>query len=415
MICNNKMKFLLINKYLYLRGGTETYLFNLAKSLEERGFGVCYFGMLDSRNVIPDKNRCFIPNSDFYVKHSLREKIRILSSFSYSKEAQKKLKRLIDIEHPDVAVVGLVHGNLTSSIFEILHSSGVKTIYVNHDYHNSCPASTFFRGNEICTECRDHHYRHCLFHRCIKNSFVLSYFCAKENYLMEKKKSLNFVDAFVSPSLFMKDHLTNPDPSDRRNYVMYNYIPNERLFDNAPVCRGLYLLYFGRLAKEKGVDLIIDSLSRLKDCHINLIIAGRGPEERDLRERASKSGARSHIFFVGFQTGRALQELIIHSSFVVYPSKWYENCPYSVIESLGLKKPVIIAHNGGMAELVNNGETGFVFETDASRSLDNALLESQKIDDKNYYEMSEKAFNSCVFRFSENNYLNNLLRIVNSI
>jgi glycosyltransferase involved in cell wall biosynthesis len=50
------------------------------------------------------------------------------------------------------------------------------------------------------------------------------------------------------------------------------------------------------------------------------------------------------------------------AKFVVVPSEWYENLPYSLVEALLLAKPVLGARIGGIPELVLDNETGFLFE-----------------------------------------------------
>ena len=64
---------------------------------------------------------------------------------------------------------------------------------------------------------------------------------------------------------------------------------------------------------------------------------------------------------VGFQKGYNLENLIRNASFTVYPSEWYENCPFSVIESLMYGTPVIGSDIGGIPELIRDGENGNLF------------------------------------------------------
>ena len=63
----------------------------------------------------------------------------------------------------------------------------------------------------------------------------------------------------------------------------------------------------------------------------------------------------------GFVMGEALQELIAGARFSVYPSEWYENCPFSVMESQLYGTPVLVTDLGGAPELVQAGKTGELF------------------------------------------------------
>jgi len=72
---------------------------------------------------------------------------------------------------------------------------------------------------------------------------------------------------------------------------------------------------------------------------------------------------------VGFQTGASLEKLIREARFSVYPSEWYENCPFSVMESQMYGTPVVGANIGGIPELIEEGKTGDLFAAGNARDL----------------------------------------------
>jgi glycosyltransferase involved in cell wall biosynthesis len=86
------------------------------------------------------------------------------------------------------------------------------------------------------------------------------------------------------------------------------------------------------------------------------VFAGSGPLEHLLE-------GVPNIKNVGFQRGEALEILIREARFTVYPSEWYENCPFSVMESQMYGTPVLGANIGGIPELIRVGETGELFES----------------------------------------------------
>ena len=79
--------------------------------------------------------------------------------------------------------------------------------------------------------------------------------------------------------------------------------------------------------------------------------AGSGPLEGEL-------AGIQNLKNVGFQSGKALEKLIVEAQFSVYPSEWYENCPFSVMESLMYGTPVLGADIGGIPELIDAGVNG---------------------------------------------------------
>ena len=115
-----------------------------------------------------------------------------------------------------------------------------------------------------------------------------------------------------------------------------------------------YALYFGRFSEEKGIGTLIKVCRELPD--VQFIFAGTGPLEETV------SGVKN-IKNVGFQKGEALEKLIREARFSIYPSEWYENCPFSVMESQMYGTPVLGADIGGIPELIQVGKTGELFES----------------------------------------------------
>ena len=95
---------------------------------------------------------------------------------------------------------------------------------------------------------------------------------------------------------------------------------------------------------------------------VNFIFAGTGPLEEAVN-------GIPNIKNVGFQKGAALEKLIWEARFSIYPSEWYENCPFSVMESQMYGTPVLGANIGGIPELIQVGKTGELFESGNASEL----------------------------------------------
>ena len=121
-----------------------------------------------------------------------------------------------------------------------------------------------------------------------------------------------------------------------------------------------YVLYFGRFSEEKGIGTLIKVCKELPD--MNFIFAGTGPLEKQIE-------SIPNIRNVRFQTGQALESLIREARFSIYPSEWYENCPFSVMESQMYGTPVLGANIGGISELIQVGKTGELFESGNAAEL----------------------------------------------
>ena len=82
----------------------------------------------------------------------------------------------------------------------------------------------------------------------------------------------------------------------------------------------------------------------------------------ELNELEDQISGIQNVKNVGFQKGAALENLIREARFTVIPSVWFENCPFSVLESLMYGTPVLGAITGGIPELIQEGKTGELFE-----------------------------------------------------
>lgn len=142
-----------------------------------------------------------------------------------------------------------------------------------------------------------------------------------------------------------------------------------------------YVLYFGRFSEEKGIATLIKVCKELPD--IPFVFAGTGPLEASIK-------GIDNIQNVGFQKGEALEELIREARFSIYPSEWYENCPFSVMESQMYGTPVLGAKIGGIPELIQVGKTGELFKSGSAEDLKKKI---QKL--WNQKELTEQYSKNC--------------------
>ena len=134
---------------------------------------------------------------------------------------------------------------------------------------------------------------------------------------------------------------------------------------------GDYAFYFGRLSKEKGILNLIEAIKDIPDS--KLLIAGDGPEKENIEAYIEKHNLGDRITLLGYQNQDNIREYIRNSRFIVVPSIWYENCPYSILETLEIGKPVIGSRIGGIPELIVDGENGFLYKSDNVNELKEKL------------------------------------------
>ncbi len=351
------MKILMVNKFLYSAGGTETYMFKLGEELKKTGHQVQYFGMEHPDNCVGNDLGFYTQNMDFHS--SGIKKFTYALKTVYSSESRKKIFDILENFDADIVHLNNFNYQLTPSvIYGIIdhnkkRNKNTKILYTAHDYQLVCPnhMMNIPATMENCDKCLNGNYINCIKQSCIHSSKLKSIFGAAEGMLYRRLHTYKFIDKVICCSEFMEKQITRYPVFKGKTVAMHNFIASipHRDYEKED-----YVLYFGRFSKEKGIETLIKCAENLPD--IKFIFAGSGPLE-------DKINSLKNVTNVGFQSGDALNELIAKAKFSIYPSEWYENCPFSIMESISMSTPVIASDIGGIPELVINGENGLLFES----------------------------------------------------
>ncbi len=351
----------MVNKFLYPNGGSETYIFKLGNYLKAQGHEVEYFGMEHEGRVVSNCAESYTSNMDFHF--GKLQKILYPFKIIYSREARKKIRKVLDVFHPDVVHLNNFNFQLTPSmIYEIKNCEKqtkrkVGIVFTAHDYQLVCPNHMLNNPvtRENCEKCLGGKFLNCTKGKCIHGSTIRSALGTVEGYFYKILKTYRYIDTIICPSQFLAEKMDTNPLFKVKTIALNNFIDE---VEWKAVEKEDYVLYFGRFSEEKGIKTLIDVCESLPD--VQFIFAGTGPLEREI------AGVQN-ICNVGFQTGEDLEMLIRKARFSIYPSEWYENCPFSVMESQMYGTPVLGADIGGIPELIEVGKTGELFKSaDAS-------------------------------------------------
>lgn len=358
------MKVLMINKFLYPNGGSETYIFKLGDYLKSHGDEVQYFGMEHEGRCVGNAVNAYTSDMDFHNGSKL-SKLTYPIKTIYSSEARKKLRLVMDDFQPDVCHINNFNYQLTPSIIlEIVKwrkqtGHECRIVFTAHDYQLVCPNHMCINPNtgENCEKCLGGHFLNCTKGKCIHGSTAKSAIGTMEALFWKLNGVYKYIDAMICCSEFLKTKMdTNPLFAEK-TVALHNFVDKVEWKE---VRKKDYILYFGRFSKEKGIDTQTKVCKELPD--VQFIFAGTGPLEDAIN-------GIPNIKNVGFQKGAALEQLIREARFSIYPSEWYENCPFSVMESQMYSTPVLGANIGGIPELIDVGKTGELFESGNATEL----------------------------------------------
>jgi len=359
------VKIILVHKFFYLKGGAEKFFFETGRILEEQGHEVAYFSTLDERNNVSHWSKYF-PSAPSYRSGGVLSKFAALIKIIYSFEAKKKFKTLVEDFTPDLVHVFSINVHISPSILDVCGEAGVPVVASYNDYKHICPNYKLYHHGSICEECMGGKFYKAIVNKCCHSSAVFSTASTIEAYAHSwmdiQKKNIHTI-------LFASEFMANKTKEFWKNSD-FNYALLRNPFDakKFEVCEeyGDYLLYFGRMIDEKGVDVLIRAMSKVPNAKLKII--GDGPQEKELRELSENLDLKN-IEFLGPKWGDELDEVLKLARFVVVPSTWHENFPYVINQAFAFGKAVVGSNLGGIPELIAHGERGLVYEAMSTDAL----------------------------------------------
>ncbi|HRI05813.1 MAG TPA: glycosyltransferase family 4 protein [Candidatus Dojkabacteria bacterium] len=228
-----------------------------------------------------------------------------------------------------------------------------------------------------------------------------------QRYLL--RQLIKISDKVVFVSKYLEDEAVKTiKDSISNSIVIHNSSPEPIIVDNVDR-NSNRLLYVGRVVQNKGVDILLQAFMKLKNkfSDLELYIAGDGDQMENLRKQYDDKS----IKFLGFITDPVeIAKLYKSSSIFIAPSR-FESFGKVALEAMSYGCLAVTSNVGGFKEVVNDGETGLLFE---SENIDNlvAVLDNALTDVEKRKRIVSKASQEVKLRFSEKVFLDNYERIV---
>lgn len=398
----------MVNKFYYIKGGSETYYFALKRLLEAKGHTVVDFSMKDERNLDSSYSNYFVNNVDYNANMGIKEKAKVAMNIIYSLEAKKKFEALINEVTPDLIHLHIFQHQLSPSILDVIKKYDIPTVYTAHDLKMLCLNYKMMRHGRICEECKSGKYYRCVRNRCVKDSFIKSFITTVEGYFHQWHKSYDVIDDIITPSAFYRSKFIEFGVDSKRIWHLPNFLDTENPKYSESKDTKQYYLYFGRLSEEKGIITLLKAVQGLDSL---LYIVGTGPLKENIEKYVLKNKMRN-VKILGFKQGNELKNIVGNAKAVIIPSEWYENGPYSAIEALQMRRPVIGSNIGGIPELVD--ENGFLFTMGNIKELRSLLVQFDSIDKESYMAMEKASYGVFMRNYSKDVHYDKLMCVYNN-
>lgn len=269
--------------------------------------------------------------------------------------ACRRLRRLVQRHRPDVAHFHNTFPLISPAALRAVHRAGVPVVQTLHNFRLLCLNALFLRRGGPCRACLGHLPWRGVLYGCYRSSrpasAVLAAMIATHRRLGTWSR---YVDAFITLTRFAREQFVAGGLPEARLHLKPNFL----LDDPGPGDGGGgYALFVGRLAPEKGIDVLCEAWERLGAEAPRLLIVGDGPLLEEVRRRAESS---ERIEVLGQQPKQRVTELMQNAAFLVVPSIWFEGMPMVILEALACGLPVLASDHGGLPELVTPERSGWL-------------------------------------------------------
>ena len=349
------MKILTVNKYYWMKGGSEAVFFSEKNMLEYHGHDVVPFSMQSDKNEECEFSHFFVNEVD-YEKGGFLNRLNTASKIIFSFDAREKISMLLKKFSPNLAHFHIFQHQISPSVFGPLRKQGIPIILTLHDLKPICPSYKNYVNGKVCEACKRGKFYNCLKNKCTKGSTLGSLVNTVEMYSHYAMGYYQSVNRYIAVSRFYKQKMVESGFAEEKIDYLPNYVDVSR-FQPSRYDKG-YVLYFGRLSEEKGISTLIKAASY--NSSIPHIIVGNGPLSYALKNETERNSIEN-ISYLGYKEGAELKLLLSEATVVVVPSEWYENCPMTILEAFASGVPVIGSSIGGIPELINE-EDGLIFQ-----------------------------------------------------
>jgi glycosyltransferase involved in cell wall biosynthesis len=260
---------------------------------------------------------------------------------------------------------------ISPAVYHALKQANVPIVQTIYNFRLLCPNGLFYTHGQICERCKYGNTLHAVHYRCYHKSYVLSALYATTIAVHRLYGTFALIDCFLPPAEFtarklIEGGIASGDKIRVLPYFLPDPLPNCGSFTQ----RQSHVIYLGRLSAEKGLWTLLEAVSGMPGVHLKIF--GDGPLADPLRAYVTERGL-ANVEMAGFVAGEDKWDALRAALCVVVPSEWYENSPFTVLESMAAGTPVIASNLGSLSDVVASYKNGLLFKPSDNRDLQDKL------------------------------------------
>lgn len=178
--------------------------------------------------------------------------------------------------------------------------------------------------------------------------------------------------------IYDRDVFVIPNGIDLRRFEGLSHRDSHKLAESGE----RIILFVGRLHPVKGVAYLIEAMTTIikRNPKVRLWLVGDGEERQSLENLVNKLGLTQYVNFVGKVPNEEVPEYMASSDVLVMPSL---SEPFGIVllEAMACGLPIVATNVGGIPEIVQDGENGFLVEPESSEEIADRVLKLLENDD----------------------------------
>ena len=197
-------------------------------------------------------------------------------------------------------------------------------------------------------------------------------------YAAVERALAGFCDAIICVSRYERTEALSYGVPDAKLHVIYNGVPPADQIANKvespyrTLEGGLNVLFVGRFDYQKGLDILVSAMERLKGEPFHLTAIGSG-----VLETIQVAPLLSNVTYTGWLSSKEIRPYLAHADVVVVPSRW-EAFGLSAAEAMSYGRAVIAADVCSLPEMIFNGKTGLLFKVGDVSHLETLLRDTPR-------------------------------------
>lgn len=278
----------------------------------------------------------------------------------WSVSACKEVAELCRSFKPDVLHSHNTFPLLSPSIYWAAAKAGVPVVQTLHNFRLMCANAMFTRQGKTCEQCLGKLPWRGVVNQCYRESTVESLALVAMLGVHRALGSFQHkVTRYIALNQFCRNKFIEGGLPADRICIKPNFSPDPQ---PSQLPRS-GVLFVGRLTAEKGLATLLEAATLAQQ---RITVIGVGPMAADCI-------AHPLIDYRGQLSRAEVLGAMQRASCLVVPSIWYENMPRTVVEAFACGLPVIASRIGALAEMVEHGRTGLLFDTGVASSLAQCL------------------------------------------